>query len=595
MDKTVIISTNALKLVNKDSKPDADGMVKVEGYACHFGKANGNSEIVDEKSFRAFFKELKARNQMPYFNYNHQNGAIVGGWDKIESDEVGLRVVGHLNTNVALVRDTVLPLIESGDLVGLSTEGFVPWSKIEERENGEYYCGEFILVGISIVPMAADNDARINVMNTLRDGFNAFRAENKPKISIKTDAMKKEQIKERLEALKNSLDAVADSNPEAHNDISVKINELVSEFNKEQEEVDAEKVKNQLSAIEEMLKAVNEKNEIGKQKPKPMNENYLAGKNAVHDFAQALRSENFAKNWNARLSENGITITGGDEFGYMPDYVKGRIQDLVKKSFPWLQMLNYVNAKAYVIRTEETDMDSSNPDNLGKGHKKGETKAENAYALVAAELNAKPIYTLIYVDNIDDYNDEGLIDYVLDRLIRDLNAGIAKAVLIGDGRSSGTPDKRISSISAIARSTTDSFVTVSTHSAGAELITEARALTDAISNDDGGDIILLASKADITEMETVKFGTNSSTQYQSKEQLAGQLGVSAIFDSSWLGSDKTYRMIAFVPSKYIMIGDRDAMGVKTWEVYETNKQGFRGEVYKAGAVEGLKSASVLKA
>lgn len=401
-------------------------------------------------------------------------------------------------------------------------------------------------------------------------------------------------INAQIEGMRKRANGLSEEDAAVLNETIDELTRYADEIKAAEEDMNIEDALKSLEdRINEKIDALNEKVTEQEKPEEEMQENYLKTENALHDFATALRSKNSMDAWQQSLSTNGIAITSGDEFGFLPEYVKGKIDDLLTKSFPWLTKINYVNAKAYAIRTEETAMDSTNPDNLGKGHKAGETKAENAYTMVAKSLTCQNLYAKIYVDNITAFNDEGLIDYVVDRLVRELNAATAKAILVGDGRSSGTPDLRIQAIESIARSSSDSFVTVATHVSGAELITEARATVDAIETYDGGEILLFASKADITEMETVTFGTGSSTQYQSAEVLAGQLGCTEVIACPWLGSAKTYRMIAFDPSKYVMIGE-PSIKIDNWENYDKNQHGFRAERACAGAVEGLKSAAVLK-
>lgn len=160
------MSLNALKLTNAHTASDNDDLLIVEGYGCHFGTVNGNREMVTADSFRDFFDELKKGGRMPYFNYQHNAELIIGGWDSIEADAKGLYCRGHLNKKVALVRDTILPLVESGDLAGLSTEGYaMGW--YDEAED-VWHAERFMLLGISLVSLPADFAAEMVVKNEMR-------------------------------------------------------------------------------------------------------------------------------------------------------------------------------------------------------------------------------------------------------------------------------------------------------------------------------------------------------------------------------------------------------------------------------------------
>lgn len=161
MEKLIL---NALEIERINSKTD-DGLIPVEGYACHFGVANHNGEIVDEASFKNFFKEMEKGGMMPVFNYQHSD-QIIGGWDKFVADSVGLKAYGHLNANVVEVRDNILPLVQAGDVAYLSTEGWCDWDSVNEQGDN-YYLANFKLLGVSLVSMPADFGAAIKIKNEL--------------------------------------------------------------------------------------------------------------------------------------------------------------------------------------------------------------------------------------------------------------------------------------------------------------------------------------------------------------------------------------------------------------------------------------------
>lgn len=140
--------------------------LKVEGYACHFNVRNHNGEIVTAESFGNWLDEMSEGGQKPVFNYNHDNNRVIGGWDSIEADETGLLVRGHINTDVAFVRDELLPLIEAGDLSHLSTEGWA-CGEYDEKQNA-YVCDQFQLTAIALVALPADFAAKADIHNKLR-------------------------------------------------------------------------------------------------------------------------------------------------------------------------------------------------------------------------------------------------------------------------------------------------------------------------------------------------------------------------------------------------------------------------------------------
>lgn len=351
--------------------------------------------------------------------------------------------------------------------------------------------------------------------------------------------------------------------------------------------------------IADVKEAIKEKRDAGSgDEPGAPAENYLRSTNSLHDFANALRSGlnggSFKGEWSKALSTNGITITSGDEFGYLPDYVVSRISDLWQHKFEWLNSLKRVNAKRYAIRYQSTAQDSTSPDVRAKGHTAGNAKTDNAYTFLAESLECQAIYARIKVDNSTIFNDDkGLVDYVIDSLATQMQYEIHRAVLVGDGRSGSSPDK-INSFSSVARATTDAFVTVTTRDAvNYQLIQQLRGLVDDINNEDGEDIFLFMSKADITAVMEYQHTSTGSIRYDSIEDLARQIGVAKIIPTSLCssGSGNT-QAIAFCPSKYVVIGEEN-VALNTWKDWDYNQTGYIMERFCAGAPEALAMGAVL--
>lgn len=135
--------------------------LRVSGYACHFNSVNHNGELVTADSFAGWLQHLADNGKKPTFTYNHDSNKLIGGWDEMTADETGLFVRGHINTDVAFVRDELLPLIEAGDLACLSTEGWASGEYDDERK--AYVCDTFMLTAISLVALPADFDANISL------------------------------------------------------------------------------------------------------------------------------------------------------------------------------------------------------------------------------------------------------------------------------------------------------------------------------------------------------------------------------------------------------------------------------------------------
>ena len=359
-------------------------------------------------------------------------------------------------------------------------------------------------------------------------------------------------------------------------------------------------LKDEVNKLNDKIVAVIEKLNQNKQTEKQIEtdmttEEYLKSENAIHDFAEVLRASSdvsrFGRNWGEMLTKNGIEFAEGSESAYLPELVKGKIKDAWEKYFPWLSKLNKTNAKQFAIRwNSSTQTDETS---RAKGHKKGENKVGETITLNAKTILAKAVYKLIEVDNETIfYDDNSLINYVLDESLKQWFYEVARAILVGDGRSSGTPDLRVTSIESILRSVTDDFVTVQTRDTTTYpfLIEEIVKMRENIKLDGVNDIILVMSMTDLNSLRKVVASSSSTPVYMSNNDLAEMIGVSEIFTTDILGTDAT--AIMFSPSNYDIVGE-DKPKLAEWEDLKANKKIFRYENFIGGAVGTPKSAAVL--
>lgn len=143
-----------------------DNSLYIEGYAAHYGRANLNREIVEAKSFDAFFNMYNDGKIRPCLSYEHDNTLIIGAIDELVSKDDGLYMTAHLTRSVPLCQ-TIIPNILAGNIDSFSTEGFVlnGVDGIEYLDNGDYFVKDFLLTGVSVVNTPADWDAKFTVRN----------------------------------------------------------------------------------------------------------------------------------------------------------------------------------------------------------------------------------------------------------------------------------------------------------------------------------------------------------------------------------------------------------------------------------------------
>ena len=154
------------------------GRVDIAGIACHWDKENLNSQVVDKNSFSSFMKLYKDGKLTPTLNYEHNMEKRIGLIDSIDLQDDGMWIEAHINARIPYVSEWLLPLIEAGDLKGLSTEGFPlnGYESITELENGAIYVKDFILSAVAVTATPADWDAEFSIANYI-ENWKQLRAE----------------------------------------------------------------------------------------------------------------------------------------------------------------------------------------------------------------------------------------------------------------------------------------------------------------------------------------------------------------------------------------------------------------------------------
>lgn len=411
--------------------------------------------------------------------------------------------------------------------------------------------------------------------NSLIKYFNSIREHNNKMLSLNTIS---EEDRATILAVVGEIESLVDSLEAMPEEDTTAISEL----------------KEAVAALQEKVNAINEKiNQEKNIEPTMTENNYLSTNQAVADFCSSIRNSKnaaeFHSNWNQYLSTNGVTTTGE---GFLPEVVKGKIQDIWSRNADWLKDLNHIGAKRYTIR--KNDSTQSEETSRAKGFKKGDTKTSQSLTFSSKLVTTQFIYKLQAISLEDVWNDDGsLIDYIVKELVDQILFEQKRAILVGDGRQAGATGK-IDKIEAIAKSTADAYTNVASVTANGFLIDDFRALTDSLHNPNGLDVYVFMSKADLRTLSRVQSSSTSTPIYLPVEQVAEQIGASRIITTDLLGA--TYKGIAMIPSQYVMIGENVLNPVLyTWHDGYKNEDIFRYECPVGGAIEGLKSTAVLLA
>ena len=402
-----------------------------------------------------------------------------------------------------------------------------------------------------------------------------------------------------------STNSLSDEDKAAVEQTIANLNEVAEALDAESDNEAIEELRASVAALNESLTAIMEKInqtqtniEDNENENENNMENYLSTKNSVSDFLNAVRmSRNgaeFARNWKNTLSTNSIEIAEGSEFAFLPDLVKGKIQDVWEKKADWLTDLKTVNAKGYTVRVNTSDRDDA--DSRAKGWKPGDTKTAQDITLAAKKVLPQFIYKIQTVDAEMKFNDDGsLLDYLVEELVGQILYEEKRAILIGDGREAGTTGK-IDSIEAIYKgddAVTDAYTTIITAEENSFMLDNLHNLVSKV-HADGEEVVLFIATSAINEATRVAASETSTPLYLEDEQLARQCRASRIIVTDILDLAEI-TAIAMVPNKYVLVGE-NVMNPQLFNQHDIwkNEDVYRFECPVAGAIEGLKSTAVLK-
>ncbi len=401
-----------------------------------------------------------------------------------------------------------------------------------------------------------------------------------------------------------STNSLSDEDKAAVEQTIANLNEVAEALDAETDNEAIEELRQSVATLNESLTAIMEKInqtqtniEDNNENEKEM-ENYLSTKNSVADFLNCIRTStngaDFSKNWRNVLSTNAVTIAEGSEFGYLPEAVKGMIQDLWEKRADWLIDLKIVNAKSYIVRVNTSDKNNAN--SRAKGWKPGDTKTEQSIALAAKKVVPQFIYKIQTIDAEMRFNDDNsLLDYLVEELVGQILYEEKRAILIGDGRASDATGK-IDSIEAIYKgedAVTDSYTTILTAEENSFMLDNLHNLVSQVKAD-GEEVIVFIATSAINEATRVAASDTSTPLYLEDEQLARQIRASKIVVTDILDIAEI-TAIAMVPRKYVLVGENvlNPVMFNQHDIW-TNTDVYRFECPVGGAIEGLKSTAVLK-
>lgn len=142
------------KLLPLEVKATPDGVI--EGYGSIYGNVDLGGEMVE----RGAFDETLASGKKIKMLWQHDQRKVIGVWDKVSSDDRGLKMTGRIAVNTTLGKD-VAELAAMGAIDGLSI-GFKTGR--DEVKGGVRHIQKADLWEVSVVTFPMNPEARIDAV-----------------------------------------------------------------------------------------------------------------------------------------------------------------------------------------------------------------------------------------------------------------------------------------------------------------------------------------------------------------------------------------------------------------------------------------------
>lgn len=257
--------------------------------------------------------------------------------------------------------------------------------------------------------------------------------------------------------------------------------------------------------------------------------------------------------------------------------------DGLEKSDGIISHFRWVSAKSFRVHILASESRAA-------GHKKGDTKQNQAVTDTVRDLLVKMVYKRLDLDATELYENPWLIDFRSQELVDAIIAEIERAAIVGDGRSSATPDLRMFD-------GTRGF-----YSVAADCVAQ-NALADVYATASGGNLydgvvgakglikteggqILIAKSSVITAMLQAK--ANGQYLVTPGARIEDILGVERVYTPGWMAGE-TEDAILLVNNAYIHGGEQ---GIRVRPDFDTstNTDILLDETPRFGSLAAKKSA-----
>ena len=352
-----------------------------------------------------------------YWSIDHKAGQIRNLWltadglmakAKLAQTETG-------NNLLALAKDDMLDTFSI-------TVGF----KDMPDENGIIRNAQ--LLEISAVWLGNDEKTKLTAVNERKEDMANFVQKNK---------LTKDEADDLLDGIQAAVDAVTETDADEPTEGGDEPTE-----DKPVEPAANARTVNNFITVQRNEREAEAKEETVKQVITNTTDNsgYLKSERALHDFAKCIvankrNSEGAMAAWSQHLKANGIT----------GDLLPTSIEQVLFKTWTDADSIlsTFRNSRARML-----DLNAYYGEGEGiraKGHKKGEQKQAQDLEIVNRTTRVKGIYKMLPIDLemiVDDTTGEILVERAEELASRVANEIVVGAIL-GDGRSSASPDLRV--------------------------------------------------------------------------------------------------------------------------------------------------------
>lgn len=370
-----------------------------------------------------------------------------------------------------------------------------------DMETNSDVAGE--IVEVSLVVRGANADARVLAVKSLKEKGESVETETTPSEVVDEPKTTNEEVVENTAEETKVEDEAEVKVEETAKEVEEEVKEPESSNTEAETETEATETTTEEAETEPVVDNtnLNEKENIAMEnvaktlvaepasQVKTASADYLKSKSAMTDFRDLIvkmkgqSSSDIMKAWANEVRAKGIT---GDAI--LPSQIENIFFKCWYDETSPLSTFRTIRAVAGAMNAFTGDGE----DIRAKGHKKGEAKADQTVENLRRDLKAKIIYKKLPIDLqdlIDDTTGE-LTAFRAEELAQRVLNEIVRGAIIGDGRTSGTPDYRVFDGTRGLFSMKADLDTAATtpDPSDTSAIKYARAVATAVANDNGDNL-----------------------------------------------------------------------------------------------------------